>query len=235
MIRSGVASPYAALTFDCFGTLIDWEAGERRVLRQFPSLASKNELVGPICRRRQEVEREFQSGSFRPYAEVLELSIARAAQDHGVTLTASEMRAFAAGQAGWPAFPDSVEALARLAPHFRIALVSNCDYEVLRMVARNRLGLSTALLVAADHVGSYKPAPGHFEKALALLKQPASQVLHVSFSPFHDLEPAARHGLRLAFVGRGTETPSTHPLDMAADSLAELAGLLLQDVAAGAG
>ena len=220
-----------AVTFDCFGTLVDWKRGQSRVLRQFPSLKSVTDSdLDRVVALRTEIEIALQTGPWTPYSEVLEGSILEAAQKAlGVEITRSECRAFSAGQPGWPLFPDSSPALGRLAAAgLKIGLLSNCDRGILEHTARAKLRLGGALCVSSEELHSYKPASAHWGAALAAWSLEAPQVLHVSFSPFHDLEPAHALGFPLGFVARyGAQAPADLPLKAEAPDLESLVDRIL--------
>lgn len=222
--------PWRAVTFDCFGTLVDWRLGQERVLEQFPSLRRHEDRIPELVDLRAEVERELQAGPFLPYERILAESIDLACQRLlGVELTPAERRAFAAGQLGWPAFPDAREALARIAGRLPVGLLSNCDAQMLRLVAHKHFrGVPVALFVSAEEVRSYKPAPAHWGAVLAALGGPAEDILHVSFSREYDLDPAADLGFALGFVGRyDTPAPAGLPLAIRARDMTGLAAAIL--------
>jgi 2-haloalkanoic acid dehalogenase type II len=218
-----------ALSFDCFGTLIDWRYGQERVLRQLPSLRGHEHLLAQIAQAREALERVLQAGPWMTYAEVLARSVRQAAQQvASVELKDREAQAFAAGQLGWPAFPDSAAALAQLAQRYPIALLSNCDQEVLELAARKHLGIPVNWFISAECVRSYKPAPAHWHRLLELSGLQASEVLHISFAREYDLEIAQELGFTLGFVSRyGIEAPSDLSLRLQAPSLGEFAKTLL--------
>ncbi len=213
-----------AVTFDCFGTLIDWRSGQRRVLEQFPSLRGQEERIDEVIAARGPIEVELERGPWRRYEEILAESVGRACREVcEVELTATERRAFAAGQLGWPAWPDAPAALAELAAALPVGLLSNCDDLTLRLCAHKHLRAPVALFVSAEQVRSYKPAPAHWGAALAALGLEAPEVLHVSFTPFYDLEPAAALGFQLGFLDReGTGPPAGLDFAHTAEDLPEL-------------
>ncbi|HEX9793280.1 MAG TPA: HAD family hydrolase [Planctomycetota bacterium] len=218
--------PYDAVTFDCFGTLVDWKLGQERVLEQFPSLRGQESSIGALIEARGVAERELESGPWMPYQEVLAESIGLACERVlEVELTPAEKRAFAAGQLGWPTFPDSQPALARLAAAVPIGLLSNCDAQTLRLAAHKHFrGVPVALFVSSEEVRSYKPAHSHWGAALAALGMPAERVLHVSFTREYDLDSAHQLGFSLGFVARyKTAQPVDLPIAVAA---ADVAGLV---------
>jgi FMN phosphatase YigB (HAD superfamily) len=193
-----------AVTFDCFGTLIDWRRGQRRVLEQFPSLRGQEERIDEVIAARGPIEVELERGPWRRYEEILAESIGRACREVcEVELTATERRAFAA------ALP--------------VGLLSNCDDLTLRLCAHKHLRAPVALFVSAEQVRSYKPARAHWGAALAALGLEAAEVLHVSFTPFYDLEPAAALGFQLGFLDReGTGPPAGLDFAHTAEDLPEL-------------
>ena len=149
-------APYRALSFDCFGTLIDWRFGQERILRQLPSLREHDEVLAEIAVTREAIERELEAGPWTLYSEVLARSVRQAAREVAdVALTEREAHAFAAGQLGWPAFPDTAAALTLLARQYPIALLSNCDQELLELATRKHLGVPVEWFVSAESVRSY--------------------------------------------------------------------------------
>lgn len=218
-----------AVTFDCFGTLINWRFGQERVLRQLPSLREHTEALAPLLEARERAEQELQRGPWIPYHEVLSRSLTEAARSSlGLELRPREASAFAAGQLGWPAFSDTVEALSRLSTALPIGLLSNCDEEVLTLCARKHLKAPIEWLVSAERVQSYKPAPRHWQQFLEESQLRAEQVLHVSFTREYDLDRAAELGFPLGFVAR-FDTPLPHdlPLAVKAENLADLVDQVL--------
>ena len=224
-----------AVTFDCFGTLIDWRFGQQRVLRQLPSLRDHAQSIQMLMDARQLAEQRLQCGPWLPYAEILALSLSEASQETlGVALSDREASAFAAGQLGWPAFPDTPAALARLTQHLPVGLLSNCDEEVLALCARKHLGAPTHWLISAERAQSYKPAARHWELFLADSGLQPEQVLHVSFTREYDLDQAASLGFQLGFIARfDTPLPSDLPLAIQAKDLTDLVDQVLAGREAG--
>ncbi len=219
------AFPYQALTFDCYGTLVDWRRGMQEALAAIPELAGCESQFGALVEARIAAEKRIEAGAFLRYSEVLAQSLTEAcAEVLDLSLPATAAQSFAAAQAHWPAFADTVAALRRLAPHVRLCLLSNSDTDTLQRTADVVLEGAAEALVSAEQVRSYKPAPAHFEAALAQLELEPAQVLHVSAYPYYDLIPAHALGFRLGFVARDeTQKP---PADMPlAASTADLAGL----------
>jgi 2-haloalkanoic acid dehalogenase type II len=220
--------PYRAVTFDCFGTLIDWRRGQQRVLQALPSLQGQLEAIPAILRARGEIEIELQKQPWTPYVDILGQSIALACQEVcKVSLTDKESQAFGVGQMGWPAFPDTAEALGRLARQVPVGLLSNCDQKVLEICARKHLAAPISFFVSAETVQSYKPAPQHWHAALDQVGCEAHEILHVSFTRTYDLDPAHEMGFDLGFIERyQTPAPSDLPIKIQAPDLAGLVAAL---------
>lgn len=220
---------FRAVTFDCFGTLIDWKRGMTRVLEQLPSLRDHHERLPEVLEARGTAEIRLEAGEFQPYARILSESIGEACRSAlGVELTDAERRAFAYGQLGWPAFPDTPPALARLAQEIPVGLLSNCDAQTLAVCATKHLGAPIAFFVSAEAVRSYKPAPAHWQKALEITSAQPSEILHVSFTREYDLDPARQLGFPLGFVARyGTPRPDDIETAFDAEDLEDLVGQIL--------
>lgn len=192
---------FDALTFDCYGTLVDWETGILGALR--PLLESHRwrgsddealELFGAT-------ESRVQTGAYLPYAEVLRTTVDEIARRVGFEPTPAEREALAASLRHWPAFPDTAAALQELQGRYRLAVVSNIDDDLFRLTAPH-LGVAMDEVVTAQQVGSYKPNPAHFHEALERLDLPPDRVLHVAQSLFHDVAPARALGIQTVWVNR---------------------------------
>ncbi len=219
---------FLAITFDCFGTLVDWRRGMRQAIARLPALGDAAGQVDALIAAREEAERVLQRGAFLPYREILERSLSAAWQQVlARPLPPAEAAAFAAAQADWPPFAEAPAALARLARLAPLGLLSNCDPAPLRACAARHLRAPIALFVDAARAGSYKPAPGHWQAALRELGLAPARVLHVSAYADYDLRPAHALGFATAFVARDRETaPADVPLALRARDLADLADQL---------
>lgn len=213
------------LTFDCYGTLIDWLSGVRiwaegsRTLRG----ADLEQLVSD----RDAADRELTAGPWRPYGEVLAESISRAADRQGIELGRDEAAGLAASMPAWPPFEESRAALAALAERFQLAILSNVEAAVLeRSVAL--LGAPFELTLTAEELRSYKPAEAHFLEARSRLNLPRRRILHVACSTYHDLRPASRLGWRTAWINRADEPlPEDLEPDLIVPDLNSLARALI--------
>ena len=186
-------SAFRAFTFDCYGTLIDWEQGMLRALRALLAIdADDDALLAAFARHEHTIQEENPALIYPP--EVLGRVCKAIAADFSHIATDEKAHAFGASIADWPPFPDTVEALAYLKQHGLLMVLSNVDRASFAHSAR-RLGDPFHAVVTAEDVGSYKPAPAHFERAKALLADEGiapGQVLHVAQSLFHDGPAAER-------------------------------------------
>jgi 2-haloacid dehalogenase len=184
---------FEALTFDCYGTLIDWErgigGGVRALLGEASEPVSTERLLDDFAR----FESVAESGPFRPYRDVLR-EVARAfGREHEVDIDDGAIERFAGSVPDWPPFDDTVEALRALGSRYQLAIVSNVDDDLFEGTAR-RLGVTFDEVVTAQQVSSYKPARAHFDEVVARLGLPKSKVLHVAQSLYHDIGPARELG-----------------------------------------
>jgi 2-haloacid dehalogenase len=193
---------FEALTFDCYGTLIDWETGILRAMRELAGDSATDlpdddtilELFGRL-------EAEAETGAFRPYREVLQDVAAGFGLELGLTMDGERASAFARSVPDWPPFTDSAPALEALAGRFRLAIVSNVDDDLFAGSAE-RLGVPFDEVVTAQQVRSYKPATPHFDEVLKRLGTPRERVLHVAQSLYHDVAPAKTLGFACVWVNR---------------------------------
>jgi 2-haloacid dehalogenase len=222
---------FDALSFDCYGTLIDWETGLlaalRPVLEAHGSQADDERLLELYARH----EAELEAGDYLPYREVLAGSLRRLAADLGFEPTDAEAAAFGGSVADWPAFGDSAEALARLHERYRLAVVTNCDEDLFARSAE-RLGVNFDWVVTAERARSYKPSRRNFELAFETIAVPRERILHVAQSLFHDHVPAKELGMSTVWIdrrhgrtGSGATPPASAQPDLTLPGMRELADL----------
>lgn len=224
---------FEALTFDCYGTLIDWERGILAALR--PVLAAHGadaEADDAVLERFGRLEAAAEQGAWRLYREVLGVVLDGVGAELGFRPTPEERAAFGGSVAEWPAFADSADSLAVLTGRFRLAIVSNVDDDLFAASAA-RLGAPPfADVVTAQQVRSYKPATAHFDEVVRRLGLPVARVLHVAQSLYHDIAPASRLGFATVWVNRrggregtGATAPAVATADVEVPDLATLARL----------
>lgn len=194
---------YDVLTFDCYGTLVDWERG---IADAFAS-AARGDGVAPdrsaLLAAYHEIEPVVQAERYRSYREVLALTARRVAERLGWRMAAGRETFLPESLPAWPAFPDTNGALRRLAESgHRLAILSNVDDDLLAGTLRH-LDVSFEFVVTAQQVGAYKPAPAHFEAARKRIG--GARWLHVAQSYVHDIVPARRLGIPSAWINRKRE------------------------------
>jgi 2-haloacid dehalogenase len=225
---------FRVVTFDCYGTLIDWEAGIvaalRSVLEPRAVVRDDDQLLELFAR----IEAPLQAGPYRPYREVLDLALAELCHRLGFQPTPAEVGAISRSLPTWKPFPDTVAALSALKQRFQLGVISNVDDELFAHSAR-LLETPFDWVVTAEQVRTYKPARNNFHRALERIGLPWDQVLHVAQSLFHDIAPARSLGLATVWVDRrgnrpgSGATPAPPPTarpDLVVPDLASLVGLI---------
>lgn len=198
-------SDFDALTFDCYGTLIDWERGLMAALRGLVECA-------PSRRSREEVLRDYatheaEQQHFSPtmkYSELLAVVYKRLAENWQAPAPWSECTTFATSIRTWEPFPDTVNALAYLKNHYKLYILSNVDNESFSYTSR-KLGVRFDGVMTAEDIGSYKPSLRNFEYMLSRLKSQGiekNRILHVAQSLFHDHKPANDLGIASCWIDR---------------------------------
>jgi 2-haloacid dehalogenase len=192
---------FEALTFDCYGTLIDWETGLVNAFR--PVLAAHGLVVNDedLLERYSRHEYRIESGTYLRYRDVLGECLRAVLDELDAEPTTDEVLAFGGSVADWPAFPDSAAALARLKERFRLGVITNCDDDLFA-ASNRRLGVAFDWIVTAQQVGAYKPDEANFREAFRRLGLPRERILHVAQSLFHDHVPARRLGLTSVWIDR---------------------------------
>lgn len=202
-------SRFQVITFDCYGTLIDWESGILGALR--PLLAAHGQALddGAILALYSELEPEVQQASYRPYREVLEQVVHAFGRRLGFAPSEAEAQSLPFSLRNWLPFPDTVAALRLLKTRYRLGVISNIDDDLFAQTAQH-LQVPFDFLVTAQQAGSYKPSTRNFTLALERIGLPAEKVLHAAESLYHDVAPARSLGLATVWVNRhaGQSRPS---------------------------
>lgn len=196
---------FKALTFDCYGTLIDWESGMIEGLNpltsQLDQRLERNEILEAHARH-ESSQQAWTPG--KRYLELLPIVYKRLAEEWGLAVTPEQCAAYGQSVKDWPAFPDSSGALQYLKKHYKLVILSNVDN--LSFAGSNeRLQVQFDAIYTAEDVGSYKPSDRNFEYMLDKLKSQGiekSDILHTAESMFHDHVPAKRHGLATCWIYR---------------------------------
>lgn len=213
------------MTFDCYGTLVDWEGGAKGTLRAL--LASKDMRADEdaFFHTWERAQRARIDKEYAPYRQIAAEAFEEAARAQHLPLSAGDAEHFADSIAAWKPFPDTVAALKKLKEHLRLGIISNIDDDILAETVK-MLGVEFDLLQTAQQARAYKPSPVPFQRALERLALPAARVVHAGFGFEYDIVAAAPLGFRTALVRRSrTDFPSTPVPDVTVGNLAELAAL----------
>jgi 2-haloacid dehalogenase len=192
-------------TFDCYGTLIDWESGIisglRPVLASHGVEASDEEILALHAETEHRLQSSSEPGSYVKYREVLREEVREAGRRWGFEPDPSEVGALADSLRHWQPFPDTVEALRRLKGRYRLAIISNVDDGLFALTAC-RLEVEFDWIVTAEQAGTYKPSTNNFEVAMNRMGVAPERLLHAAESLFHDVVPARELGLSTVWVHR---------------------------------
>jgi 2-haloacid dehalogenase len=221
------------LTFDCYGTLIDWEAGILQGLREALGRAAAEADADHLLELYAAQEAAAETGPWLPYREVLARALHGVARACGVKPSPAAAARFGASVGRWPPFADSAAALSRLAGRFELGVITNCDDDLFAESSR-LLGDPFRWIVTAEQVGEYKPARRNFEVALERIGRPVERIVHVAQSLYHDHVPAKAIGLSTAWIdrrrgraGSGATPPADASPDLTCPDLATFAQLAL--------
>ena len=235
---------FKALTFDCYGTLIDWESGMVAALKPLTAKVkrplTRDEILEAHARHESSQQHETPA---KRYSELLAVVYKRLAEEWGVPQSWDECLAYGNSIRDWPAFPDSADALAYLKQHYKLVILSNIDNASFAHSNR-KLGVTFDAVYTAEDIGSYKPAARNFDYMLDKLKTlglEKKDILHTAESLFHDHRPANDQGLHNCWIFRrfdkegfgATMNPGVMPTyDFRFTSMAELAAAHRAELAA---
>ena len=236
-------SEFKALTFDCYGTLIDWESGMLEALKPLTSRVARPLSRDQIleAHARHESAQQLQTPAMK-YSKLLAVVYKRLAEEWGVVASWEECRTYGNSIEHWPAFPDSSEALVYLKKHYKLVILSNVDNASFAH-SSNKLGVAFDAVYVAEDIGSYKPSSRNFDymlDKLATLGVEKKDILHTAESLFHDHAPANKHGLANCWIYRrhdkqgfgATMNPGAAPRhDFKFNSMAEFAAAHRKEVA----
>jgi 2-haloacid dehalogenase len=222
---------FEILTFDCYGTLIDWETGLLSALHRILSAHGKKIDDATLLELYGNFEQLSEQGAFRPYREVLQSVVRQFGDKLGFVPTVEQARSLPDSLALWKPWPDTVAALRQLKSRYRLAILSNVDDDLFA-ATRPQLEVEFDEVITAQQAQAYKPSLKIFELALARIQAPAHRILHVGQSIYHDVIPAQALGLATVWVNRPSARPGVGAVktalaepDLEVSSLAELAEL----------
>ena len=232
--RAAKLTQFRVLTFDCYGTLIDWESGMIEALKPLtgraPRPLERDEILE--AHARHESAQQLQTPA-KLYRDLLAIVYRRLAEEWGVVVSWSDCAAYGRSIRDWPAFADTAAALRYLKRHYKLAILSNVDNESFAF-SNEKLGVDFDAVYTAEDCGAYKPAPGNFDYMVSKLKTlgvEKSDILHTAESLFHDHAPANGIGLASCWIhrrhgqkGSGATMALAHPprYDFRFESLADM-------------
>ncbi len=226
---------FQVLTFDCYGTLIDWETGILGALK--PILSAHGKLLpdAEILELYGEFEADAEAESYQSYRTVLASVVRRFGERLSFSPTQKEESSLANSLPEWQPWPDTRDSLRRLQPKLRLAVISNTDDDLFEKT-RRLLGIEFANVITAQEARCYKPGLKIFQHAIAKIGVPASNILHVGQSLYHDVRPAQGLGMGTVWVNRpsarrniGAVRQAEAVPDLEVADLRSLADVLVQE------
>jgi 2-haloacid dehalogenase len=194
-------------TFDCYGTLIDWNLGILRELERLFGVQDAPRLL----ERYHELEPEIQQDSALPYRAVLTEALIRLAEEKSLAIPEGESDALAKALPSWQPFPEVHAALTELRHRgWNLVILSNSDRDLI-IESEKRIGVPFDLMIVAGELGSYKPAPAHWESFFETTTADKDHHVHVAASLFHDIAPARELSLKTVWINRLGESPKPKP------------------------
>jgi 2-haloacid dehalogenase len=203
-IMSGDMPQFHLITFDCYGTLIDWELGMKNALKGLVECRELSLDIGSMPQRYIEIEIEIEREDYRKYKDVLALGVRRLFEEKGIDLTSHEEKIFADTIKKWPPFAETAEVLRRLKEKHKLAILSNIDDDLIQDSIK-LIDVDFDGVITAEMVKSYKPSHGHWKNMIEFFKLPKENVLHVAASYEHDGVPAKELGFTVAWINRKNE------------------------------
>jgi 2-haloacid dehalogenase len=208
-------------TFDCYGTLIDWNGGILRELERLFGVQDAPRLL----ERYHELEPEIEEDGSLSYRAVMSEALIRLAEEEGLSIPEGESDALAKSLPSWEPFPEVPGALAELRDRgWNLVILSNSDRDLISE-SMKRIGVPFDLAIVAGELGSYKPAPAHWERFFEATTADKAHHAHVAASLYHDIAPAKELGLKTVWINRLEEKPEPKP-DRELTDLSDLPGTL---------
>jgi 2-haloacid dehalogenase len=192
---------FEVLTFDCYGTLINWEEGILACLRRILAAHGKDTDDAAILQLYGDFEARAEQGEYRPYREVLQSVVSQFGERLGFAPSEQETLSLSESLQEWKPWPDTVAALRQLQSRFRLAIISNVDDDLFA-ATRPQLGVEFDQIITAQQASAYKPSLQIFQMALGRIGVPPQRILHVGQSLYHDVLPAQSLGIAAVWVNR---------------------------------
>ena len=195
---------FRLLTFDCYGTLVDWKKGVLSSLipffEDFQLVLTEEQIFNLFF----DSDREVTSGGYIPYREVLRRQVGRMADTLNLIIEDADRDVLINGFSDWQPFEDTVSTLTQLMNHFQLAIVSNIDKDLFQ-ITHQKLGIPFDHIITAQEVGSYKPSLENFQYALQVTGYEKHEVLHIAQSLQHDIIPTNKLGIKNIWINRYNE------------------------------
>jgi len=199
-------SRFTTISFDCYGTLIDWESGILLALRAVLVNHGQSLPDAAILELYGEFEAEAESGPYQSYRDVLESVVRRFADRFHFEASSAEIRSLHQSVHAWPPFPDTVRALRELQKRYKLVVISNIDDDLFAET-RKHLYVEFDGVITAEQARSYKPSLNNFQMALRTLALSPDCLLHAAQSVYHDVVPARSLGISTVWVNRKSARP----------------------------
>ncbi len=194
-------SRFTTISFDCYGTLIDWESGILPVLRAVLASHGQSLPDAALLELYGEFEAEAESGPYQRYRDVLQAVVRAFANRLHFEASSAEIRWLGESVCAWPPFPDTVRALRELQKRYKLVVISNIDDDLFAET-RKHLGVEFDGVITAEQARSYKPSINNFQVALRTLALSPDRLLHAAQSVYHDVVPARSLGISTVWVNR---------------------------------
>ena len=194
------------LTFDCYGTLIDWESGIRNACKNIIRNKSIQVDLDSLPERYILAELEVEHEMYRKYKEILVITAIKLLKSLGIDALAEEAQAFADSIYSWPPFPETNPVLRSLKEKYKLVILSNIDDNIIEQSIK-LIGIEFDGFITAEQVKSYKPSHKHWERMLQTFGVPMEKVLHIAASYVHDIVPAKEMGFKTVWINRHNERP----------------------------
>lgn len=223
---------YEILTFDCYGTLIDWESGILAALK--PIFLTHNIELSEeeILELFAEISSKEETGEYIRYREVLKRTVQKLGDRFGFTPSPTEVDTLADSIKNWQPFPDTIEALKALKQRYKLAIISNIDNELFALSAKHLI-VKFDWIITAEQAKSYKPSLNNFKFAKNKINLPDEKFLHVAQSIYHDIIPANSLSLSTVWVNRrgskasfGATLPASGKPDLEVPDLKTLVSMM---------
>jgi 2-haloacid dehalogenase len=213
-------SRFTTISFDCYGTLIDWESGILPVLRSVLGNHGQTLSDAAILELYGEFEAEAESGPYQRYCDVLQAVVRAFANRFRFQAGTAEIRSLHESVRAWPSFPDTVAALGELRKRYQLVVISNIDDDLFAQT-RERLDVEFDAVITAEQARSYKPSLNNFQMALRTLAISPDRLLHAAQSVYHDVVPARSLGISTVWVNRKSVRPGVGAVRLSAAPASE--------------